>query len=194
MIGRLVKDIEIKPLNTGRIVGRSSIASNSPYRKQDGTWEDNTCFIDITIFDDLAERIKNRCNKGAKLLIEGRLNYDKYEDQYGNKKTKHSIIVQNFEPLDKREQGENQGYNSGYDSGGSYGNSYGNSGYSSRSYGSNSNANYGGNSQYGGGGYGKNQGYQGGYGQGGANSNAANNSGKNANEIPDIDVEEDMPF
>lgn len=169
ILGHLTRDIEIKRLNTGMSVGKSAIASNSAYRKQDGSWEEVTCFIDFTMFGQMAERANNRIRKGSKVLIEGRLQHERWQDQQGNNRSKHSIVVENYELLDKREQGE--GYSSEGYGGGSYGSNYGGGSYGSNNYGG-----YNRGNTASGGGY------------GGAND------GKNPNDLPEINVDDEIPF
>jgi single-strand DNA-binding protein len=55
-------------------------------------------FIDIVFFGRLAETINTYTSKGSPILIEGRLSQNTWE-QEGTKRSKHEIIVENFQFL-----------------------------------------------------------------------------------------------
>ncbi|TLD84652.1 single-stranded DNA-binding protein [Helicobacter trogontum] len=102
LIGNLTKDINLKYLTTGVAVGESSMAINQVYKKQDGTKVQDTCFIDIVMYGRSAE-ISNQClKKGSKVCIEGKLNFQQWSDQNGNKRSKHIISVEKVEFLDTK--------------------------------------------------------------------------------------------
>jgi len=44
--------------------------------------------------------------KGSKILIEGRLNFEQWNDQNGQKRSKHSVTVETMQMLDSK--GDNQ--------------------------------------------------------------------------------------
>lgn len=102
LIGNLTKDINLKYLTTGVAVGESSMAINQVYKKQDGTKVQDTCFIDIVMYGRSAEISNQYLKKGSKLCIEGKLNFQQWSDQYGNKRSKHIVSVEKVEFLDTK--------------------------------------------------------------------------------------------
>lgn len=102
LIGNLTKNIDLKYLTTGVAVGESSMAINQVYKKQDGTKVQDTCFIDIVMYGRSAEISNQYLNKGSKLCIEGKLNFQQWSDQYGNKRSKHIVSVEKVEFLDTK--------------------------------------------------------------------------------------------
>lgn len=102
LIGNLTKDINLKYLTTGVAVGESSMAINQVYKKQDGTKVQDTCFIDIVMYGRSAEISNQYLKKGSKLCIEGKLNFQQWSDQHGNKRSKHIISVEKVEFLDTK--------------------------------------------------------------------------------------------
>ena len=100
LIGNLTKNINLKYLTTGVAVGESSMAINQVYKKQDGTKVQDTCFIDIVMYGRSAEISNQYLKKGSKLCIEGKLNFQQWSDQYGNKRSKHIVSVEKVEFLD----------------------------------------------------------------------------------------------
>lgn len=107
LIGNLTKNIDLKYLTTGVAVGESSIAINQVYKKQDGTKVQDTCFIDIVMYGRSAEISNQYLKKGSKLCIEGKLNFQQWSDQYGNKRSKHIVSVEKVEFLDVRSDDSN---------------------------------------------------------------------------------------
>ncbi len=120
LVGNLTRDVELRYLNTGMAVATIGLASNRRYKRQDGSQVDDTCFVDITLFGRTAEIANQYLKKGSKILVEGRLHFETWNDQQGNKRSKHSVIAESMQMLDSRPQGEYKEYNQ---------NSYDNNGY-----------------------------------------------------------------
>lgn len=97
MTGNLTKDTEITHLNSGHIIGKNAIASNKHYTKKDGSKVIETCFIDIAFFNKNEEFLNQYIKKGNKVLIEGRLVFNTWKDNYGNTKSKYYIMVERIE-------------------------------------------------------------------------------------------------
>ena len=97
LIGRLVKDIELRQTNTGKHIGVFSIAVNRNKNETD--------FIDCIAWDTTAEILSQYAHKGSKVCVMGRIQTRSYEKDGRNNKV-CEIVVTNFELLDpKREQG-----------------------------------------------------------------------------------------
>jgi single-strand DNA-binding protein len=64
--------------------------------KETGERRKETCFVNGTAFGGLAETINKFFEKGSPILIEGRLRYRTWEDQEGNKKSIHDILISSF--------------------------------------------------------------------------------------------------
>ena len=58
--------------------------------------------MDITFFGRSAEVTKQYLHKGSKILVEGRLVFDQWVDQNGQKKSKHSVAVEIMQMLDSK--------------------------------------------------------------------------------------------
>ncbi len=137
MVGNLVRDIEIRYLQTGTAVASSAIAVNKKFKTASGEMRDDTCFIDVTFWGRTAEVVNQYLRKGSKLLIEGELKQDKWQDQNGQNRSKHSVTVSNIQMLDSKRDDNSQGNNS--NSGGN--NSYNNNSYQNNQNSSNQNQN-----------------------------------------------------
>ncbi|BCD67834.1 single-strand DNA-binding protein [Nitratiruptor sp. YY09-18] len=110
MVGNLTRDIELRYTPSGTAIAKSAIATNRRFKTQTGEQKEETCFIDITIFGRAAEIANQYLHKGRRVLIEGRLVFEQWTDQSGNKRSKHSIAVDNLQMLGGRdERGEGFG-------------------------------------------------------------------------------------
>ncbi|BEG56359.1 single-stranded DNA-binding protein [Helicobacter sp. NHP21005] len=104
LVGHFTKDIEVRHLPSGSVVGSGGIATNHTYKKQDGSKEQETCFVDITLFGRTAEIAQQYLHKGSKVLLEGRLKFESWTDNAGNKRSKHVVVVENLVMLDSKPQ------------------------------------------------------------------------------------------
>ena len=104
MVGNLTRDIELRYTGSGMAIAKTGIATNRRFRTQSGEQKEETCFIDITLFGRAAEVANQYLKKGSKVLIEGRLIYEQWVDQSGNKRSKHSIAVDTMQMLGGREE------------------------------------------------------------------------------------------
>ena len=98
LVGNLTRDPQLKYLPSQLPVVEFGMAVNHKFKTRDGQDRDEVLFIDCACFGKGAEVINNYCQKGKQLLVEGRLKYDTWEDkQGGGKRSKHSVVVDNFQ-------------------------------------------------------------------------------------------------
>ena len=69
MTGNLTADPEIKYLSSGTAVAKLRVAVNNNYKDKSGEWKEDTCFIDVDVWGNRAERIGESAHKGSKVLI-----------------------------------------------------------------------------------------------------------------------------
>ena len=119
LVGNLTKDIELRYTQSGAAIGSCGIAVTRKFNVN-GEKREETCFIDITFFGKQAETANQYLNKGSKLLVEGRLKFDQWQDSNGQNRSKHSVAVEVMEMLGGGQQqgGYNQNSNQGYQQGG----------------------------------------------------------------------------
>jgi len=119
LVGNLTRDIELRYTQGGMAIAKTGIATNRKFKKQSGEMVDETMFIDITFFGRSGEIANQYLRKGSKVLVEGRLMLEQWTDQNGQKRSKHSVNVEEMKMLDSRGDMEQGGYsaptgNSGY--------------------------------------------------------------------------------
>lgn len=71
LVGRLVKDIEVKELEEGKKVGYITLAVNRAFKNEDGIYE--TDFVDCVLWDNVAQNVSEYCKKGDVIGIKGRI-------------------------------------------------------------------------------------------------------------------------
>jgi single-strand DNA-binding protein len=119
LVGNLTRDIELRYSQAGMGIAKTAIATSRKFTSN-GEKKEEVCFVDITFFGRSAEVANQYLRKGSKILVEGRLNFEQWVDQNGQKRSKHSVIVETMQMLDSR--GDNQG--GGYNAPASNGNDY----------------------------------------------------------------------
>jgi single-strand DNA-binding protein len=103
LVGNLTRDPQLKYLPSQLAVVEFGLAVNHKFRTKDGQDREEVLFIDCSCFGKGADIINRYCQKGKPLLVEGRLKYDTWEDkQGGGKRSKHSVIVDNFQLMGGR--------------------------------------------------------------------------------------------
>ena len=118
LTGNLSKDITLKS-NSNITIANTTIAVNRKLKNQNGDTSEEVLFIDITFFGRQAQTANQYLNKGSKVLIEGRLKYDTWQDQNGQNRSKHSVVVESMEMLGGQNTGtnqNNQSHNQSYNS------------------------------------------------------------------------------
>lgn len=122
LIGRLVRDPELKSTNSGSYLCRFTLASNhSTYNRETKESKDKVGFFPCTVWGKQAEVINKYVSKGQKLCIEGRLDFSAWEGTDGKKHSAVGIVVEAFQFLEKKgdgASGEPSGGAAHYDDGG----------------------------------------------------------------------------
>ena len=96
-------------------------------RKVNEQWEDEASFFDLNLWGKRAESLQRYLLKGTQVAVQGQLRQDRWE-QDGQRRSRVVVELSNIQLLGSRNSGES---------------------YSSGSYGSNTERNYGGNYQEG---------------------------------------------
>ncbi len=102
LIGNLGKDPELRYTSSGVAVATFSLATNESWKDQDGNVQDKTQWHNIVAWKKLAEICGEYLKKGAKVYLEGRLQYRTYDDKNGVKKYVTEIVLDEMLMLDTR--------------------------------------------------------------------------------------------
>lgn len=93
IIGRMVKDPELKTTNSGKSVCSFRIANDSGYK--DASGQNQTNWLDVTAWGKTAEFVCKYFPKGVLIAIDGRLQTRQYQDKNGQNRTAVEIVAQN---------------------------------------------------------------------------------------------------
>ena len=102
-VGRLVANPEVKELDDKK-VSNITIAIPRNYKNADGEYE--TDFIDVTLWNMVAENTVEYCKKGDIIGVKGHLQTDIYEDKNGNKRKSVNVIAEKITFLSSKKDNE----------------------------------------------------------------------------------------
>lgn len=103
LMGNITRDIEVKYVNSGTAVAEVGLAVNDRVKRGDN-WEDETTFVDITLWGRTAEVAGEYCQKGSPVLIEGRLKLEQWETE-GQKRSKLKVTGERLQMLGGKRDG-----------------------------------------------------------------------------------------
>lgn len=95
LLGRLVRDPEVKTTQSGKVVTQFTLAVDR-FGSKDAD------FINIVAWEKLGEACGNNLSKGQRCLAEGKLQIRSYEGKDGQKRWVTEIIAQTVEFLDRK--------------------------------------------------------------------------------------------
>ena len=92
--GNLVRDPEVKFLESGTNVCNFTVACNERYTDRDGEQVERTAFVDCVAWARKAEFIGEYFVKGQKILVDGKLQQDEWNDkETGEPRSKLKVHV-----------------------------------------------------------------------------------------------------
>ena len=103
LIGRLVKDPEIRYTQSGKGVASFVLAVDRRFSKEGQQTAD---FIPIVAWNKLAEICGDNLVKGRRISVEGRMQVRNYDAQDGTKRYVTEVIADEVEFLDSKRDGQ----------------------------------------------------------------------------------------
>ena len=91
LLGRLVRDCEVRYTTTGKCVCQFTLAVDRPFTNQDGQREAD--FINVVIWGKTAELAGNSLQKGHRVLVRGRIQTRSYDAKDGSKRYVTEVIA-----------------------------------------------------------------------------------------------------
>lgn len=95
--GNVVRDSASKTVGSGTKLCRFTIAVNKNFKMNDGSFREETSYIDIDSWSYLAEKCEKGCKKGRGVTVVGRLKQDRWLDDKGGSHSKIKIIAETVE-------------------------------------------------------------------------------------------------
>ncbi|MDQ0284937.1 single-strand DNA-binding protein [Desulfofundulus luciae] len=104
LIGRLVREPELRYTPSGVAVARFTIAVDRPFANRQG--ERETDFIDIVVWQKQAEICTQYLGKGRLVAVEGRLQIRSYDDSQGVRRKAAEVVAEQVRFLDRPREGQ----------------------------------------------------------------------------------------
>jgi single-strand DNA-binding protein len=98
LIGNLVDDPELRFTPSGVAMAKIRLAVNRRWRGQDGEWQENTSFFTGTIWREQAEQAAESLQKGARVIVSGRLEQRSWENDQGERRSVVEVQVDEIGP------------------------------------------------------------------------------------------------
>ena len=105
LVGRMVRDPELRRTNSGEAVTSFTLVVNRPYESADGQQAD---YPNCVIWGKGAENVDKYCSKGSLVGVEGRLRTRSYDNAQGNRIYVTEVICQRVQFLDTKKKEETQ--------------------------------------------------------------------------------------
>lgn len=105
ILGTITKTPEMRFTTGGTAVLKFSIAYNERRKQQDGSYTDKAHYFDVTAWGKKADVIKGYFDKGSRILVSGSLEHETWEKD-GQKHSRVSIRLEDFDFIDKRQDGQ----------------------------------------------------------------------------------------
>ena len=96
LMGNLTRDPQLSYTPANTAVCKFGMATNRRWRDRDGNMQEEVCYVDCTAFGQRAETFNRYMSKGRPVLVEGRLQFQQWTAQDGQKRSKHEVVVDNF--------------------------------------------------------------------------------------------------
>ncbi len=100
VVGNLTDDPELRFTPSGAAVANFTVASTPrTLNKQTNEWEDGEAmFLRCSVWRQAAENVAESLQKGARVIVNGRMRARSWEDREGNKRTSFEIDVDEIGP------------------------------------------------------------------------------------------------
>ncbi|MDO9455404.1 single-stranded DNA-binding protein [Nocardioides sp.] len=100
VVGNITDDPELRFTPSGAAVANFTVASTPrTLNKQTNEWEDGEAmFLRCSIWRQAAENVAESLQKGARVIVNGRMRARTWEDREGNKRTSFEIDVEEIGP------------------------------------------------------------------------------------------------
>ncbi len=93
LIGNLGKDPEVRYMQSGEPVANFSLATSEQWTDKGGQKQERTEWHRVEVFGKTAQVVRDYCQKGKQVYVEGSIRYDEWTDKEGQKRYMTKIRV-----------------------------------------------------------------------------------------------------
>jgi single-strand DNA-binding protein len=99
VVGNVTREPELRFTNTGQALASFGLAWNRKWQnRQTNETEEQVSFFDVTCWGQLGENVAESIQKGARVVVYGRLEQRSWQTQEGEKRSKVEIIADEVAP------------------------------------------------------------------------------------------------
>lgn len=98
LVGNATRDVELRFTPNGTPAATFGIAVNRRWKNQQGDWEENVSFFNVTCWRDLANNVAETVAKGTRVIVSGRLEQRSWENQAGEKRSVVEVVADEVGP------------------------------------------------------------------------------------------------
>src|SRR3954451_11525951 len=99
LIGNITRDPELRFTPNGAATASFGLAVNRRWQnRQTQEWEEATSFFDVVCWREMAENASESLQRGARVIVTGRLEQRSWESQEGEKRSKIEVIADEVGP------------------------------------------------------------------------------------------------
>ena len=92
LVGRLTRDIVVNKSDKGIKVATISLAIPRSFKNSEGLYD--TDFVDVVLWNGIAENTAEYCHKGDIIGVKGRIQTSNYETEDGEKRKSTQIVAE----------------------------------------------------------------------------------------------------
>lgn len=134
IVGNLTRDPELRFTNGGQAIASFGLAVNRRWQ-QNGEWQEQVSFFNISAWGQLGENLAQSLTKGARVIVTGRLQQRQYESREGEQRNVVEIVADEAGPslrwataqverTSRSDGGDAEGGTGGFNRGGGGGGGY----------------------------------------------------------------------
>ncbi|MBV9951917.1 MAG: single-stranded DNA-binding protein [Acidimicrobiia bacterium] len=99
LVGNVTRDPELRFTPSGQAVATFGLAVNRRWQnRQNNEWEEQTSFFDVKCWAQMAENVGESLHRGARVIVNGRLEQRSWETENGDKRSKVEVVADEIAP------------------------------------------------------------------------------------------------
>lgn len=99
LVGNITRDPELRYTATGQATATFGLAVNRRWQnRQTNEWEEATSFFNVVCWRELADNVSESLQKGARVIVNGRLEQRSWETQEGEKRSVVEVVADEVGP------------------------------------------------------------------------------------------------
>lgn len=103
LMGHLTRKPEVRVTPSGTPVSDLGVAVNERYRSKEGQMVETVCFADVVVWGNQAKACGQYLDKGSAVMVEGRLHFDTWQTEKGEKRSRLRVRADRVQFLPRRQ-------------------------------------------------------------------------------------------